>query len=421
LERDALSRIIDRRIELAREWDHLVVQARQLGPGFAEFLAPPSAESLRLAVADGTAVLVNVTERRSDALVVTAGGIRSVPLPLTVGEAADLANRHMRRLIDLDRAVAELNFARERVARRDDGPAFHLHHVAVMAVQDAQDHLDRDLITTLGRLWDTVAEPVLNTLPAGARIWWCPTGAVNFLPLHAAGRHDLPGASVLDQSVSSYTPTVRALARARHRPEDTGAEPGRMLVVVVPEAPGGPMLPQATEEAELLREVIPAERLTVLEGSRATREAVLEALPEHRWVHFGCHGTPDYEDPSRAGLLLHDGLLTVADIERRRYYGDFAFLSACHTASGGARLPDEVITLAAGLHHTGFRHVLATLWSVDSDVALSVARTVIAGLTRTGHFETTAVAAVLRTAVLERRAAEPDRPSRWALFTHTGN
>ncbi|MYX40196.1 hypothetical protein GTW59_03695, partial [Streptomyces sp. SID89] len=67
-------------------------------------------------------------------------------------------------------------------------------------------------------------EPVLERLglldaPAGEewpRLWWSPGGALAALPLHAAGHHD-GRRSVLDRVVSSYTPTVRALAYARAR------------------------------------------------------------------------------------------------------------------------------------------------------------------------------------------------------------
>ena len=58
--------------------------------------------------------------------------------------------------------------------------------------------------------------------------------------------------------------------------------------------------------------------------------------------------------------------MTIADITEGRFHGDFAGLSACKTAVGGVDLLDEAITLAAALHYTGYRHVVAALWSVDN-------------------------------------------------------
>jgi len=48
------------------------------------------------------------------------------------------------------------------------------------------------------------------------RIWWCPTGPLAFLPLHAAGIYSQnetssPTSCISDYAGSSYTPTVSAL------------------------------------------------------------------------------------------------------------------------------------------------------------------------------------------------------------------
>ena len=109
--------------------------------------------------------------------------------------------------------------------------------------------------------------------------------------------------------------------------------------------------------------------------------------PGHRWIHLSCHGYQDLRDPSAAGLELSDGTLTVTRLSGARYAGDLAFLSACRTAAGGVDLPDEVITLAAALNYTGYRHVLATLWSVDPAVAADVTMAVYPAMITGGGFE----------------------------------
>ncbi|KAG1862763.1 CHAT domain-containing protein [Suillus subalutaceus] len=53
-------------------------------------------------------------------------------------------------------------------------------------------------------------------------------------------------------------------------------------------------------------------------------------------------------------------------------HAEFAFLSACHTAVGGEKTPDEVIHLAAGLQFSGFKSVIGTLWVVEDAVAKHV-------------------------------------------------
>ncbi|MFI8515869.1 CHAT domain-containing protein [Streptomyces sp. NPDC085460] len=80
---------------------------------------------------------------------------------------------------------------------------------------------------------------------------------------------------------------------------------------------------------------------------------------------MACHSSQDCGEPSRAGLYLHDGVLTVAELAtvRTEGPGERAYLSACATATGGVDAPDEAITLAHALQTTGYRQVVATLWS----------------------------------------------------------
>jgi CHAT domain len=60
---------------------------------------------------------------------------------------------------------------------------------------------------------------------------------------------------------------------------------------------------------------------------------------------------------------------------------DLAFLSACQTAAGSVRLLDEAIHLAAAMQFVGYRHVIATLWTIDDSQA---PRSSLHGWTRPG-------------------------------------
>lgn len=136
------------------------------------------------------------------------------------------------------------------------------------------------------RVLDVVAEPVLAALPANpARLWWCPTGLLTFLPLHAAGHHGSgPRRTLLNRVICSYTPTLRALAEARTRPP----APAKVLAVGQPATPGLSPLPNALTEVRRLASRLPG--TTLFNGDAATRAAVLTALPEHTYLHFAGHG-----------------------------------------------------------------------------------------------------------------------------------
>jgi len=406
-----MSREIDRRMALAREWDDLVEQVRGI-EGFEDFLRPPPLDSLLRAAEGGPVVIVNVSQWRCDALIVTHDGVQVTKLHgLTSEEVTRRTTAFLRVLQGGAPAAPGLSFTEALKAR-------------------ARSLAERDevLRSTTEWLWDAIADPVLTALGAGqadpagpsSRLWWCPTGLLTLLPLHGAGYHQArDGRTVLDRVVSSYTPTLRALSEARKPRTAAPSGPGQLLFVGVPEAPDQlQMAEDVAREQDFLAAHFPG-GLTVLSGQDATVAAVQAAMPRHRWVHVSCHGYQDLRDPSAAGLELSDGTLTITRLSGARYSGELAFLSACRTAAGGVDLPDEVITLAAALNYTGYRHVVATLWSVDPAVAADVATAVYAELITGGGFHPDGSAAALHHAV--RTLRDGGRPlDEWLPFTHTG-
>ncbi|QFZ20596.1 CHAT domain-containing protein [Saccharothrix syringae] len=417
---DESRRLVDRRMALAREWDELVGRVRDI-PGFADFLRPPRPAGLLPATRGGPVVAVNVSVTRCDALVVRADGVSDVPLPdLTAADVEHRVRGYLAVSVGVEDAARALASARREVERGEGGRAAVVRYdAAKRGYLAAREAMELGLLKVAAWLWDVVAGPVLAELgftevaDVPPRLWWCPTGLLSLLPLHAAGHH-VEGRAVLDRVVSSYTPTLRALLDA-NRP--VGDVDRRMLVVALPEREGQPPLPAVNRERDLLTRLF-ADR-TLLEGADATWDAVRAALPGHGWVHFSCHGGQDLARPSSGGLLLHDRVLTVGDIGAARYQGEFVFLSACKTAMGGFRLADEAITLTAALHYTGYRHVVGTLWSVYDTTAATVAESVYTELTASGRFEPERSARALHDAVRAVRAAGGP-PSAWMPFTHTG-
>ena len=78
-----------------------------------------------------------------------------------------------------------------------------------------------------------------------------------------------------------------------------------------------------------------------------------------------------------------------------------------------------MITLAAALNYTGYRHVVATLWSVDPAVAADVTAAVYADMITGSGFEPDRSAVALQHAV--RGLRDSGRPlAAWLPFTHTG-
>ncbi|WP_151772470.1 CHAT domain-containing protein [Streptomyces abyssomicinicus] len=395
-----------RRREAAAEWDRLLDRARALVPNF---LRPLPYARLREAARGGPVVVVNISRHRCDALLVS--DTSEAPL-----------------LVPLERISRPVVTARAR----------ELVGLFRGSGADAPHGTNDALRSLLAWLWRDVAEPVLAGLglpdrPAEGeepRLWWCPTGPLALLPLHAAGEYPAPGgrpphgdaptgtpgASLLDRAVCSYAPTLRALLEAGDRPA-----PGTpaVLGVAVPGAPGMPQLRHATAEIDRLRERFPA--VTAVLGRRADRSTVLDLVRSHSWLHFAGHGSQ--HSPAGAALHCADDVIGLRDLTALRLTAaELAFLSACETAGGVAHLADEFAHLAGGLHIAGFRHVIATQWPISDYRAPQVAGDFYRALDSAPRAAdgTLPAARALRHAVRGLRGARPDAPALWAAYLHTG-
>ncbi|KUL21386.1 CHAT domain-containing protein [Streptomyces regalis] len=391
-------------------WDKLLARIRGLA-GMERFLLPPSAHDLRQCASRGPVVVVNVSERRCDALILRADAgdpVHAIPLPMLT--QADMYQQLLR-LLKAETGAAD---------------AHSLH---------ARRQCQRDLHDILGWLWDCVAAPVLEELgfsgrpetDAWPRIWWCPVGEMAYFPLHAAGYHDTGSAeSVMDRVVSSYTTTVRALRPAADDRPGTSAPVGNpgVVVVAMPVTEEAPALPCVLAEINALTTLMPG--TTVLSGAEATSDRVLKALARHGVAHLSCHGITDVIAPAASRLLLHDHLtrpLTVEQISNLELlHAEMAYLSACDTSMPNIKATDEALHITAALQLAGYRHVIGTLWSVNDVTAADITRATYARLTTNGTTapRTDESADALHQTVRELRDRYPASPTLWAGHIHVG-
>jgi CHAT domain-containing protein len=124
-----------------------------------------------------------------------------------------------------------------------------------------------------------------------------------------------------------------------------------------------------------------------------------------------------------SSFLLHDASLKLSQIASYKpSIGRFAFLSACHSASGLSELPGEAIHLAAGLQFVGFPSVIATMWGVCDADAPQVAIHTYRYLFRNGlqGLDPSEAATALNRAVHQLREDPDVTIDRWAPFVHYG-
>ncbi|KAG2341563.1 TPR-like protein [Suillus weaverae] len=352
-DRAAADRAATKYRKLTEQWEAAVTEIRNL-QGFSRFLLPPLYADLQAAARHGPVIILIASQYSCSAVIVpTSGDPHNVPLSIALADLKILKDRFTRAI--------------RRASRMD--PA----------------ETRTDLIVLLRIVWDEIMLPIANVLENvlkvkhRSRIWLCPTAAFTSIPLHAAHpfqtRADRSKEPCLeDLYICSYTPTLSALIRSRQMMKRRATPSFVAIGQGQPGAGKGKALSAVDSELELVHELVPATaNHTTISGDAATRAGALQALEENTWVHLACHGKQDPSQPYNSHFVMRDEHLTLLDImDRDIPHAEFAFLSACHTAVGDEKTPDEVIHLAAGLQFSGFKSVVGTLWEVDDAVAKHV-------------------------------------------------
>ncbi|MEY9927488.1 tetratricopeptide (TPR) repeat protein [Catenulispora sp. GP43] len=302
------------------------------------------------------------------------------------------------------------------------------------------------VVDVLGRIWETVARPVLDALGFDGpsppdergplpRMWWIPCGLTALLPLHAAGRWD-PEAerwsdSVLDRVVPSYAATLRGLVNRGRRPVEDAAEDAGQDPDVVVIAPDDPSLPGLPRERAILEDYVPqGSRGVVLTEADLPSQHVVERLARCRVAHLACHGEWDRTDPHGSGFRLGPSqTLTVRELARLDLpHAELAYLSACNTAlslTSALQTLDEGLTLATAMHVAGFRNVVGSWWPVNDLIAVRMVRELYAAMASDPgggdrRIDPRLSPTAVHSAVKALRSRNPGRPSLWAAHIHVG-
>jgi len=217
---------------------------------------------------------------------------------------------------------------------------------------------------------------ILSQTPSSSeptRIWWCPTGPLAFLPLHAAGMYSRngrtpPGSCISDFAVCSYTPTVSSLLeKLKEADSAQPPESSKLLIISQPNTPGCLPIPETTKEMNSILKTIRTYTGEPhhLEGESASVSQVKLEMESYGSIHLACHASQSLDNPLKSGFYLHDGRLELAEIMKQKFaVRQLAFLSACQTSTGTEKLSEEAVHLAAGMLAAGYRSVVATMWTI---------------------------------------------------------
>ena len=212
----------DQWMALARGWDELVGEVRGL-PVFTYFLTVPRFEALAQAAEDGPVVVLNAAPTRCDAIIVHPDRAEPVYLDgLTIDTVADNTRWYQKTIWEYQEARQALALTRRAITEGDgSSAAFRAHHQARTAAAAQKERMEPTLNEIPEWMWHARSRRrcLPRWGPSGRqrrhrRLWWCPTGIMTFLPVHAAGAHARQTAGPSWTTVvSSYTPSRRALLR----------------------------------------------------------------------------------------------------------------------------------------------------------------------------------------------------------------
>jgi len=322
-----------RHVMLSRQWTELLDEIRTI-PQFRDFLRPPQTSDLMKHLPrDGIIILVNVDEARCDALALVFGS--EIPVHITLDyfthkEASDLRER-LRRFLSSHRVRMREPDRGGRPTRRPDSEKqgelhFVLEALWLRVVRPILDGLAFSVSVSKCILYHLLIYFPKTTPPSDpARIWWCPTGSLAFLPLHAAGIYaqngqSQPGSCISDFAVSSYTPTVSSLLQ-KIKVSDDVQQPAssKLLIVSQPNTPGCSPIPATTEEMNCVWKTIGSYNgeCRRIEGESASVNQVILEMESHGSIHFACHASQSLENPLKSGFYLHDGRLELSEIMKQ--------------------------------------------------------------------------------------------------------
>ncbi|KAJ7114341.1 CHAT domain-containing protein [Mycena epipterygia] len=397
--------------DYALERDRLLKEIRGL-EGFDRFLLPKTISELSQAAQGGPVVILNLSADRCDALIlVPTLDVIHIFLPdFTLKDAEKLSQ-----------SLHELVHHRGRNDR-------------LLGQREGSMNQEDEFAHILSELWIKLVKPVLNGLSITTpltrdpqRIWWCPTGPLTFLPIHAAGiygTNEVFGSKLSDYAISSYAPSLTALIQG-FRPRSKPQEQLQLLAIAQASADGQAYIPGTQEEiAHIQKHTHGKVPVLRLDGNLATIDNVQAGMRDSSWVHFACHGVQNGSAPTESALLLAgNSRLTLSSIIKLSLpEADLAFLSACQTATGDEMLQEEAVHLASGMLLAGYRGVIATMWTIMDGDAPKVASDVYEHLFQTSPPDSTRAAEALHLAVMKLRdgSGRAKSFSHWVPFIHVG-
>jgi CHAT domain-containing protein len=265
----------------------------------------------------------------------------------------------------------------------DDGETFGgwfgaYTHYLIEQTTDAREAWQETMEQTLDALGQRLLDPILSVLPPEIEhLIFLPSAQLFLFPLHAVPLAGNRAERVVDRYQVSYAPSIEVLANTRAKAmQDVSPD---LYAIINPEAdkPNRDLVFTPREGATIAALFAQS---TLDEGQTGTKQQVMTKICGKTYLHFSCHGSYDWFNPTASGLNLADGRLTLAELQEGSIdlsATRLVTLSACETGmtdvlQGSA---EEYVGVPAGFMLAGVPCVISSLWAVpDISTALLMER-----------------------------------------------
>ncbi|KAF8836483.1 hypothetical protein BDN67DRAFT_1005403, partial [Paxillus ammoniavirescens] len=230
---------------LVDEWNQVVSQIRTI-EGFSQFLLPPSFSDLQEASSEGPIIVLIASKFSCDAVIVLH---KQSPIHICLGTTLEtlsmLTNQFRKEIFGLKEEYPR--FASNHQQNESLNAEFMHKQSEVLAETlhglnlQSKSQISNGMAKVLQYLWATVVSPVVIELEKvsvekDSRIWWCPSSVFTALPLHAAGPYRKGQRNLEHHYISSYTPSLSTLIKAR-KMRDTSSSVSPHFAAIVQAQP----------------------------------------------------------------------------------------------------------------------------------------------------------------------------------------
>jgi CHAT domain-containing protein len=284
--------------------------------------------------------------------------------------------------------------------------------------------------------YQLLIEPIAEFLPTdpSKRVIFIPHDELFVLPFPAL--QDVSGKYLIEKHTILAAPAIQVLELTRRQVGDplvTGnltlpqVPGGNVLVVGNPTMPTVtlaigekpvqlPPLPGAEREARKIALLLNTKAII---GNQATKNAIVQKLPQARIIHLATHGLLDDFGSGIPGAIAlapsgnDDGLLTASEILNLKLNAELVVLSAADIGRGKIT-GDGIISLSGSLMSAGVSSIILSLWFVPDAPTAELMTEFYRNLQQNPD-----KAQALRQAMLTIMKSSPN-PKDWAAFTLMG-